>query len=105
MIYLEYLLDMTDDGMRCPPWVDDGGYWVNSADFTMIGATRSNPEFHIPQTANRLTAAELETRQVAIHGVTKMQKTKVDDDGHIGYEDMTEAEVRAAIQSWVAARS
>ena len=105
MIYLEYLLDMTDDGMRCPPWVDDGGYWVNSADFTMIGATRDNPEFHIPQTANRLTAAELETRQVAIHGVTKMQKTKVDDDGHIGYEDMTEAEVRAAIQAWVAARS
>ena len=104
MIYLEYLLDMTDDGMRCPPWVDDGGYW-RGTDHTLIGATRSSPEFHIPQTVNRLTAAELETRQVAIHGVTKMQKTKVDDDGHIGYEDMTEAEVRAAIQAWVAARS
>ena len=105
MIYLEYLLDATDTGMKCPPWIDDGGYWVNSADFTMIGATRSSPEFHIPQTVNRLTAAELETRQVAIHGVTKMQKSVTDESGHIGYEDMTEAEVRTAIQAWVAARS
>ena len=105
MIYLEYLLDATDTGMKCPPWVDDGGYWHNSADFTMIGATRDNPEFHIPKTVNRLTASELETRQVAIHGVTKMQKTKVEADGHIGMEDMTEAEVRTAIQAWVADRS
>ena len=104
MIYLEYLLDATDTGMKCPPWVDDGGYWVNSADFTMIGATRSSPEFHIPQTVNRLTAAELETRQVALHNANAMQKTKVDADGHIGYEDMTEAEVRTAIQNWVAER-
>ena len=103
MIYLEYLLDMTDDGMRCPPWVDDGGYWVNSADFTMIGATRSNPEFHIPQTVNRLTASELETRQVAIHNANAMMKegaTPADAD-----VEMTEAEVRADIQAWVAARS
>ena len=105
MIYLEYLLDASAEGMRCPPWIDDGGYWVNSADFTMIGATRSSPEFHIPQTVNRLTAAELETRQVAIHNANAMQKSVTDEDGHIGYADMNEAEVRAAIQAWVAARS
>ena len=104
MIYLEYLLDATDTGMKCPPWVDDGGYW-HSTDHTLIGATRDNPEFHIPQTVNRLTAAELETRQVAIHNANAMQKTKVEADGHIGTEDMTEAEVRTAIQAWVAARS
>ena len=104
MIYLEYLLDMTDDGMRCPPWVDDGGYW-QSTDHTLIGATKDNPEFHIPKTANRLTAAELETRQVAIHNANAMQKSVTDEDGHIGYADMNEAEVRAAIQAWVAARS
>ena len=103
MIYLEYLLDATDTGMKCPPWVDDGGYWVNSADFTMIGATRSSPEFHIPQTVNRLTAAELETRQVAIHNANPMMK----DGAEPGDADveMTEAEVRADIQAWVAARS
>jgi len=101
MIYLEYLLDAGAGGMRCPPWVDDGGYWVNSADFTMIGATRSNPEFHIPSTVHRLTAQQVEDRQVAIHNVTPMQKRNDTDDG---LEDMTEAEVRTAIQNWVADR-
>jgi len=101
MIYLEYLLDAGEGGMRCPPWVDDGGYWTNPADFTMIGATRNNPEFHIPSTVHRLTAAELETRQVAIHTANAMQKRNDADDG---WEDMTEAEVRTAIQNWVADR-
>jgi hypothetical protein len=100
MIYLEYLLDAGAGGMRCPPWVDDGGYWTNPADFTMIGATRNNPEFHIPSTVHRLTAAELETRQVAIHNVTPMLK---EDESNTMVE-MTEAEVRTAIQNWVAAR-
>ena len=100
MIYLEYLLDAGEGGMRCPPWVDDGGYWTNPADFTMIGATRNNPEFHIPSTVNRLTAAELETRQVAIHNVTPMLK---EDESH-NMVEMTEAEVRTAIQNWVADR-
>ena len=102
MIYLEYLLDAGAGGMRCPPWVDDGGYWTNPADFTMIGATRNNPEFHIPSTVHRLTAAELETRQVAIHNVTPMFKDgATPDDAMV---EMTEAEVRTAIQNWVAAR-
>ena len=102
MIYLEYLLDAGEGGMRCPPWVDDGGYW-GGTDHTLIGATRSSPEFHIPSTVNRLTAAELETRQVAIHNANPMIK----DGAEPGDADveMTEAEVRAAIQSWVAARS
>tara|TARA_Y100000034_G_scaffold31526_1_gene38520 strand:- start:17 stop:322 length:306 start_codon:yes stop_codon:yes gene_type:complete len=101
MIILEYKLDAGEGGMRCPPWVDDGGYWSNT-DFTMVGVTRDNPEFHIPSTVVRLTADELETRQVAIHTANPMQKRNDADDG---YEDMTEAEVRAAIQAWVAARS
>ena len=101
MIYLEYLLDAGEGGMRCPSWVDDGGYWSNSANHTMIGATRSNPEFHIPSTVNRLTAAELETRQVAIHNANPMQRRNDADDD---WQDMTEAEVRKVIQNWVAER-
>ena len=102
MIYLEYLLDAGAGGMRCPPWVDDGGYWTNPADHTMIGATRASPEFHIPSTVHRLTAAELETRQVAIHNANPMMKDgATPDDAMV---EMTEAEVRTAIQNWVAAR-
>ena len=102
MIYLEYLLDAGAGGMRCPSWVDDDGYW-GGTDHTLIGATRSSPEFHIPQTVNRLTAAELETRQVAIHNANTMTKEGAEPgDARV---DMTEAEVRAVIQAWVAARS
>ena len=102
MIYLEYLLDAGAGGMRCPSWVDDGGYWSNSADHTMIGATRASPEFHIPSTVHRLTAAELETRQVAIHNANPMMKDgATPDDAMV---EMTEAEVRTVIQNWVAAR-
>ena len=102
MIYLEYLLDAGEYGMRCPPWVDDGGYW-GGTDHTLIGATRSSPEFHIPSTVNKLTAAELETRQVAIHNANPMTKEGA-EPGDADVE-MTEAEVRADIQAWVAARS
>ena len=100
MIYLEYLLEASAGGMRCPSWVDDGGYWQGT-DHTMIGATRSNPEFHIPSTVNRLTAAELETRQVAIHTANPMQRRNDADDD---WQNMTEAEVRKVIQNWVAER-
>lgn len=102
MIYLEYLLDASPEGMKCPPWVDDGGYW-RGTDHTLIGATRSNPEFHIPKTVNRLTASELETRQVAIHNANAMMKEGAEPGDAM--VEMTESEVRAAIQAWVAARS
>ena len=102
MIILEYKLDAGEGGMRCPPWVDDGGYWSNT-DFTMVGVTRDNPEFHIPSTVVRLTADELETRQVAIHTANPMTK----DGATPGDADveMTEAEVRTMIQDWVTSKS
>ena len=105
MQYLEYKLDMGPGGMHTPYWVDDGGYWKNPDNFTLVGATKDNQEHKIPDTVTKLTAAELETRQVAIHGVTKMQKSVTDESGHIGYEDMTEAEVRTMIQDWVTSKS
>ena len=98
MIILEYLLDATETGMKCPPWVEDGGYW-GSTDHTLIGITRSNPEFHIPSTVKRLTADELETRQVAIHAANPLTKRgETPNDNRI---EMTEAEVRTKIQNWV----
>jgi hypothetical protein len=103
MIILEYKLDAGEGGMRCPPWVDDGGYWLNS-DFTMIGVTRDSPEFHIPSTVIRLTPAELEARQLAIHAITPMMKENIEDDGHIGMVAMTDAEVSIAIQEWVSSK-
>jgi hypothetical protein len=101
MIILEYKLDAGEQGMRCPPWIDDGGYWLNT-DFTMVGTTIDNPEFHIPSTVVRLTPLELEDRQVAIHTANPMMKHT--DDPTDEPVEMTEAEVRTAIQDWVASK-
>ena len=101
MIILEYKLDATDAGMKCPPWVDDGGYWSNT-DHTMVGVTRDNPEFHIPSTVVRLTPAELETRQLAIHAANPMMKEgETPSDPMV---EMTDAEVSTMIQDWVASK-
>ena len=101
MIILEYKLDATDAGMKCPPWIDDGGYWSNT-DHTMVGVTRDNPEFHIPSTVVRLTPAELETRQLAIHAANPMMKEgETPSDPMV---EMTDAEVSTMIQDWVTSK-
>ena len=102
MIILEYKLDASPEGMRCPPWIDDGGYWLNT-DFTMVGTTRDAPEFHIPATVVRLTPQELEDRQVAIHTANPMMKYT--DEPSDPMVEMTEAEVRTAIQDWVTSKA
>ena len=104
MQYLEYKLDMGPGGMHTPYWIDDGGHCGNPANHTMIGCTRDNQEFKIPDTVTKLTAAEVETRQVAIHGVTPMTKDDPLGSG-LGSVTMTEAEVRTAVQNWVTAHS
>ena len=50
----------------------------------------------------KLTAAELETRQLAIHAASPMKKLEADG---ITETNMTDAEVRTLIQDWVAANS
>ena len=102
MQYLEYKLDMGPGGMHAPYWIDDGGYWTNPDNHTFIGATRDNQEFKIPDTVTKLTAAELETRQLAIHADYPMKKfTGIDEVG----DTMTEAEVRTSVQAWVTIHS
>ena len=102
MQYLEYKLEAGLGGMHAPYWVDDGGHWHNSANHTMIGATRDNQEFKIPDTVTKLTAAELETRQLAIHAATPMKKLEAD---LVTETVMTDAEVSTAIQNWVTSHS
>ena len=103
MIYCEYKLVGSDDGLICPLWIDDGGYWLNTYK-VLIGAVEDENEGNIPGSTNRLTAQQVEDRQVAMSG-RQMQKDNIEEDGHIGRVDMTEAEVRTSVQAWVAARS
>jgi len=100
MTIYEYKLDATAEGMMCPPWIDDGGYWVSGD--KMVGVTRDNPEFHVPSTVISFTSAELVARQLAIHAITPMMKegaTPADDR-----VEMTDAEVTAEVQAWVTSK-
>ena len=66
-----------------------------------------NQEFKIPDTVVKLTAAEIETRQLAIHAAHPMPKYAEDAAHHLQAtgENLTEAEVRTQIQNWVTAHS
>ena len=92
---LEYKLEMSPGGMKCPDWVEDGGYFVNGNRY--IGWTRDNPEWHIPSTVTVLTAAELDTKVLAMHSASAFKNA---DD-----TDMTNAEVSAMVTAWVNART
>jgi len=102
MQYLEYKLDMGPGGMHTPYWVEDGGYWGNSANNTYIGCTQDNQEFKIPDTVTKLTAAELETRALAIHAVTPY---RAHIEGGEEGDPLTDAEVRTLVQNWVTVNS
>jgi len=97
MAILEYKLEANAGGMRCPDWVEDGGYFYNPDDFSMVGWARDSAEWYTPDTVVTLTAVQLEDRQVALHA--KYPMVKENDDGT--RTDLNEAEVRAMVQSWV----
>jgi hypothetical protein len=96
MKILEYMLDATENGLKTPTWIEDGGYWHNITDHTYIGLVQNSPDYHIPSTVNRLTAIQLEARQVSIHTATPIWKPALE-----ATSAMTEAEVRTAVQNWV----
>jgi hypothetical protein len=97
MAILEYKLQASAEGMRCPDWVEDGGYFPNPDDFTMIGLARDDAEWYTPDTVVTLTTVQLEDRQVALHAKYPMKNEE-------GVE-LTEAEVRAMVQSWITNRT
>ena len=100
---IEYKMHMTAGGMKAPEWVEDGGYFPNESENTLVGWSpdEADREYYIPDTVTELTATELETKVLAIHTANKFQKDN--DDGTTS--DMTNAEVKTMVSDWVAARS
>ena len=101
MAILEYKLHASSGGMRCPVWVEDGGYFLNSADHTMVGWARDDAEWHTPDTVITMTVLELETRLLAMHASSPFV---THPDGEDEGREMTESEVREMAQSWAFSR-
>jgi hypothetical protein len=99
---LEYKLHMTARGMMAPAWIEDGGYFIDSSNNTFIGWSpdEADREYYIPDTVTTLTAAELNTRVLALHADNPLQT--IPDDGE--QRDMTNDEVSAMVTAWVNAR-
>lgn len=93
MQILEYKLHASANGMICPPFIENGGYWSNPDDYTLIGVASDPNEYYIPDTVTKLTLAELKTRTLAIHAKYPMRGPNEDDD-------MTNAEVETMIDNW-----
>ena len=97
----EYVLEDAGEGFTCPPWIDDGGYWLDGDN--MIGVRDDNNTTSVPAGAVSFTADELETRQLAIHAVTTMTKEgAASSDDRV---DMTDAEVSTMVQDWVTSKN
>ena len=92
---VESKLHSSPKGMKCPDFIDNGGYWPNPDDHTMIGTIPSDAEYHVPDTILILTAEELEARQLIIHANNPMYNIEEE-------RNMTDAEVKTAISHWVA---
>ena len=101
---LEYKLHMTAGGMKAPEWVDDGGYFHDSANKTFVGWSpdEADREYYIPDTVVTLTASELNTKVLAQHAANPFTRPP---DGESGDDvEMTNDEVSAMVTDWVNAR-
>ena len=99
MTIIEYKLHpIPRGGMKIPDFVTDGGYWQNPDDHTLIGTVPDGVEYYVPDTVTTYTLAELQARQRAIHAKYPMKVGLPDSD------DMTDAQVNAAVKAWVDAR-
>ena len=103
MKIVEYKLHANPDkSMTTPAWVKGGGVFPNPDDHTMITAMSDEEQvYYIPDTLTEYTAAELKTRNLAIHAKYPLQKRIEVEGGNDTSEDMTDAEVEALVDEWV----
>lgn len=93
---LEYKLDAGPQGMHCPYWVDNGGYYLDPDNFTMVGVSPTNREYKIPDSVTKLTKDQLTTRVLDIHRRYPMM------DGTTN-KAMTTQQVTDNVAAWCAA--
>ena len=100
MAVVEYKLHKVGkNAMRAPDWVEDGGYWLNPADHTMVGwvANEADREYYVPDTVVELTRAEFIARLKTMHAANAFT-----NESEPGAEPtaMTEAEVETMAGNW-----
>jgi len=79
--------------MRCPPWIEDGGYFQNGDELIGWTPDEANREYYVPDTVIEYTQAELVTY---VQGLTIL-----DEDGN----EMSDADVETMVNDWCSTRT
>lgn len=91
---LEYML-IREAGVKvAPSWVEDGGYFYNPDDFTMVGwsPNEGSRDYYVPETVVVLTRESLLARQLAIN--SKYPATDVDGSS------LSDAQIAEQVNNW-----
>ena len=99
MAILEYKLHKTNLGLIAPEWVEDGGYWLDPDNNTLIGwsPNESARKYHIPDSVTSHTNEELITRVLDIHSRYPIKN----EQG----ADLSDSEVTEMVNSWLSTRT
>lgn len=91
---IEYMLVRESGVKLAPSWVENGGYFQNPDDFTLVGWTpdEGKRDYYVPDTVVVLTRESLIARQLAIHA--KYPMTDVEGT------QLTNEQVIAVINTW-----
>lgn len=101
MPVVEYKLHkVSKNGLRAPDFIDDGGYWSNPADNTMVGwvLPEADREYYVPDTITELSRADFITRLKTMHAANAFQNEAANPGEDA--TDMTEAEVETMAGDW-----
>ncbi len=104
--FIEYKLHKYPEGMKTPYFVEEGGYFHNKEDHTIIGTVKEGAEYYIPDTLIYLTLEQLQERQLKIHakepmGTDNLAVCRLNPDEPA---IMTDEQVNQAVADWVTAR-
>jgi len=91
---IEYMLIRESGVKLAPSWIEDGGYFQNPDDFTLVGWTPDfgKRDYYVPDTVLVLTRDALIARQLSIHAKYPM----TDVEGN----QLTDEDVTSIVNAW-----
>ncbi len=91
---LEYMLVREAGAKLAPSWVEDGGYFLNPDNNTMVGWSPdlADRDYYVPDSVTELTRAQLKTRVRGIDADHPM----LDIDGN----ELTDSAIDALVDAW-----
>jgi len=103
MPVIEYKLHKGQNNiLETPSFVQDGGYWKNPNNHTLLGwcTPEADREYWVPDTVTELTKAEVVSRALSIHSATPY-RAEVEVNGAIeAGEEMTTEQVTNQMENW-----